>query len=157
MMMVMKMNNLGKKLLVCSQSSSGRSQIFVSVLHHITLSSVSSVWSEIQSPSTEDVASVALIIVVGNNDMVLSNDPGQSNIMFVIAFDADGNVLFVKYLTRRKYYHQAGVNKASMRSNKWKQVETKPIYSCGRKKYASFQDCSLDGDQSIDCILWRKF
>ncbi len=78
-------------------------------------------WSEIQSSSTEDIASVASIIVVGNNDMVLSNDPGRSNIMFVIAFDADGNVLFVKYLTRRKYYHQARINEASKRSNMWNQ------------------------------------
>jgi hypothetical protein len=45
------------------------------------------VWTEILS-STEDVSSIASIIVVGNNDMVLSNDPGRSNIMFVIAFDA---------------------------------------------------------------------
>ena len=53
--------------------------------------------------------------------MVLANDPGRSNIMFIIAFDAEGNVLFVKYLTRRNYYYQAGINDAQKRSNKWNQ------------------------------------
>ncbi len=91
------------------------------LLHCVILwLTVSSVWTEILS-STEDVSSIASIIVFGNNDMVLSYDPGRSNIMFVISFDANGNVLFIKVLTRRNYYHQAGINDASKRSNRWNQ------------------------------------
>jgi hypothetical protein len=53
--------------------------------------------------------------------------------MFVIAFDAQGNILFVKRLTRRFYYHQAGINEAQRRSNKWNQnlsdiIEQKSIH-----------------------------
>jgi hypothetical protein len=59
-----------------------------------------------------DDSTVASVIEVGGNDMILSNNPGRCNIMFVIAFDAQKNILFIKVLTTRFYYHKAGIDKA---------------------------------------------
>ena len=59
---------------------------------------VSSEWTEISSINIDD-STVASIIEVGENDMILSNDPGRCNIMFVIAFDAQKNIIFIKVLT----------------------------------------------------------
>jgi hypothetical protein len=75
-------------------------------------------WTEVTDDDTND-SSVASIVEIRENDMILSNDPGRSNIMYIIAFDAQKRILFVKTLTRRFYYHQAGINKAQKQSNKW--------------------------------------
>ena len=51
--------------------------------------------------------------------IVLSNDPGRVNIMYIIAQDYDGNIIFTKKLTRKYYYHAGKINEHQRRVTKW--------------------------------------
>ena len=49
----------------------------------------------------------------------MSNDPGNLNIMWIIACDTLGKILFKKKLTRKFYYHASGINEQQRKTLQW--------------------------------------
>ncbi len=51
--------------------------------------------------------------------MIISNDPGRSNIMFTVALDMNGRLIYIKGLTRRHYYHALKIDSHNKLVLKW--------------------------------------
>ena len=74
-------------------------------------------------------------------DLLLSNDPGHTNIMFVFVYDKLRNSMYYRRLTRGQYYHQGKVDSSQKKTNRWN-LNLKELFEGQSRHHFKTSDCS---------------